>query len=189
MWGILWNFKNDIIMPTLSPQYQWLLNEGAPKMIVEGLKLVGIHEVAGSQHNPIIMGWAKELHLEDTYKSDEVPWCGLVHAHLCKLAGKVPVTSPLWALNWAKFGVSTPIAMLGDTLVFKRPGGGHVGQYIGQDKDCYHVMGGNQGDAYGFTRIPKFRLYAVRRPIYNLQPANVRVIHLEATGAVSANEQ
>lgn len=176
-------------MSNIPAKYKWLEAEGSPKMIVEGLKLVGIHEVAGSQHNPIIMGWAKELGLQDTYKADEIPWCGLVHAYLCKLAGKTPVVSPLWALNWAKFGVATLPAMLGDTLVFKRPGGGHVGLCVGQDKDCYHVMGGNQGDAYGFTRIPKFRCVAIRRPIYSIaQPPNVRVINLEASGSVSENE-
>jgi uncharacterized protein (TIGR02594 family) len=177
-------------MANIPEKYKWLEGEGAPKMIVEGLKLVGIHEVAGSQHNPIIMGWAKELNLQDTYKADEIPWCGLVHAYLCKLAGKIPVASPLWALNWGKFGQATPIAMLGDTLVFKRPGGGHVACYVGEDAEAYHVMGGNQGDAYGFTRIPKFRLYAIRRPIYSIaQPANVRRIFLTASGSLSTNEQ
>ena len=36
--------------------------------------------------------------------------------------------------------------MLGDILTFKRNGGGHVGLYVGEDKDCYHVLGGNQGN-------------------------------------------
>jgi cell wall-associated NlpC family hydrolase len=80
------------------------------------------------------------------------------------------------------------IPMLGDTLVFKRPGGGHVGIYVGEDSQCYHVMGGNQSNAYGFTRIAKGRLVAARRPKYINQPENVRVIHLAATGAISKDE-
>lgn len=169
--------------------YQWLLNEGAPKMLVEGLKLVGIKEVVGKKHNPIIMGWAEEVGLQYIYTADEIPWCGLVQAYIAKQAGKDIVKDPLWALNWAKFGIKVDTPMLGDTLVFKRPAGGHVGLYVGEDKACYHVMGGNQGNAYGFTRIEKHRLYSANRPIYSIAtPPNVRQVFLSSTGIISKNE-
>lgn len=170
-------------------RYKYLLDEPAPKMLLEGLKLVGIKEVVGSQDNPVILGWAKGLGLENVYKSDETPWCGLVHAWIAVQAGKNPVANPLWALNWAKFGSHIDEPMLGDTVVFNRPGGGHVGQYVGEDKDFYHVMGGNQGNMFGFTRIAKARLYAARRPLYSIAtPGNVRKIFLNSLGPVSTNE-
>jgi uncharacterized protein (TIGR02594 family) len=170
-------------------KYKWLLSEGAPKMIVEGLKLVGIKEVVGKQHNPIILGWAKETGLEKVYTADEIPWCGLVHGYLAKLAGKEIVKDPLWALNWGNFGIPAPEPMLGDTLTFKRPGGGHVGLYVSESKNTYHVMGGNQGNAYGFTEIDKFRLQKARRPIYSIaQPPNVRKIFMDSFGKISTDE-
>ena len=52
-------------------RYKYLLDESGPKMLVAGLKLVGIREVVGSADNPVIIGWAKDLGLEKVYKSDE----------------------------------------------------------------------------------------------------------------------
>src|SRR5690606_15669240 len=169
-------------------QYQWLLKEPAPRMILEGLKLVGTKEIVCKQHNPDIMGWARELGLQNIYTADEIAWCGLVHAFICKVADKPIVKDPLWALNWAKWGEKASTPLLGDTLVFKRPGGGHVGVYIGEDSTAYHVMGGNQGNAYGFTRIAKERLYAARRFYAIGMPPNVRKIILKSTGSLSTNE-
>lgn len=171
-------------------QYQWLLQEGAPKMVVEFIKIYGVAESPGTGDNPVIIGWAKEVGLDDVYVHDSTAWCGLEMAILTYRAGKEIVKEPLWALNWAKFGVAVQTPMLGDVLVFKRTGGGHVGIYIGQDDLAYHVAGGNEGDKSTIIRILKSRLYAARRPIYQSgQPANVRVIKLESTGHISTNEQ
>jgi hypothetical protein len=56
------------------------------------------------------------------------------------------------------------------------------------DASAFHVLGGNQSDSVCITRIAKARLYAARRPLYRVEPANVRPIRLEATGALSLNE-
>lgn len=173
----------------LPEQYKWLLNEPAPKMLIEALKLYGVKEMPGHEDNPEILSWAKELGLSRVYSADEIPWCGLAMAIVSKRAGKEIPKDPLWALNWLKFGSDVLPAMLGDILVFKRPSGGHVSLYIGEDETCYHCLGGNQSDAFGITRILKERCVGVRRPIYaTLQPLNVRVIKLSATGKISNNE-
>lgn len=169
-------------------KYNYLLLEPAPRMLLEGLKIYGTKEIVGAQHNPVILGWAADVGLANVYKADEIPWCGLVHAWLCKQAGKPIVDGPLWALNWAKWGVKADVPMLGDTLTFQRPGGGHVGLYVGEDKTTYHVMGGNQDNGYNITRILKSRLYAARRLYEVAQPANIRRIFLDASGKVSNNE-
>ena len=106
--------------------YNFLHKEQSPKVIVEAIKLDGIQEIVGTQNNPLIMGWAKELGLKE-YINDEIPWCGLFVAKVVKAAGFVPVDKPLWAANWSKFGTKQTQAMLGDVLVFTRPGGNHVG--------------------------------------------------------------
>jgi hypothetical protein len=49
-------------------------------------------------------------------------------------------------------------------------------------------LGGNQSDQVDITRIAKTRIYAIRRPIYQEQPANVRKIILASSGALSLNE-
>lgn len=182
----------------LPPQYKWLADEGAPKMIVEFLKIYGTKEALGSADNPAILSWAKECGIQN-YVHDSIAWCGLTMAVVAKRAGKVFPKEPLWALNWKFFGVQIATPMLGDVLVFSRvvhnattgkdEMHGHVGLYIGEDDEAYHVGGGNQGDDTKIVRVLKTRLVAARRPIYKTgQPANVRKIVLSKTGELSSNE-
>lgn len=190
--------------------YEWLDKVGTlPRVIAEARKLVGTKEVAGSSNNPVIMAWAKEVGRETigyTYAGDHVPWCGLFAAVVVKRAGKTIPTGPLYALNWVNFG--TPVAMrrqfnlanplinaaglapsLGDVLVFKREGGGHVGFYIGEDDKYFCVLGGNQSDNVTFTWIAKARCVAVRRPAMTVPPVSMKPYRLSRNGAaISVNE-
>lgn len=169
-------------------QYSYLLSEPGPKMILEAIKLVGTLEAPGAPDNPVIIAWAKEANVQG-YTHDQIAWCGLFMSVVATRAQKIPPVGPLWALNWSKFGIKvTDGPMLGDVLTFRRSGGGHVALYVGEDDLCYHILGGNQGDSVSFTRKEKEKLYAVRRPIYNVQPANIRRIFLNDTGIISQNE-
>lgn len=176
-------------MAALPAQYAWLSKEGGPKMLIEALKLFGTLEAPGAKDNPVILAWAAELGLSKTYSHDSIPWCGLFMGIVAKRAEKLVPDSPLWALSWADFGsAATGGAMLGDVLTFKRNGGGHVALYVGEDATAYHCLGGNQSDKVCITRIAKSRLYRARRPVYAVQPANVRKVKLASTGKLSTNE-
>jgi len=136
---------------------------------------------------------AKTAEVDDIYKDDDIAWCGVAHAAIAIEAGKEVPFKKYDRLRAEKFeGFGNAVAkgeeMFGDTLVFKRPGGYHVGIYIGEDIECFHVMGGNQGNSYSITRIKKNRLTACRRPHYNNQPIEVKKVWLQATGKVSDNE-
>ena len=172
--------------------YSYLSKEGSPKILVQAKSLLGTKEIVGTINSDIIMGWAKNLGLEKIYTSDEIAWCGLFMAEVCKRAGVETNLTPkqsLWALNWSKFGTKQSVAMLGDILTFKRNGGGHVGIYVGEDDTCYHILGGNQSNMVCVTRIEKKRLNSIRRTDWKVkQPTNVRVIKLESNGAISQNE-
>lgn len=130
------------------------------------------------------------------YRHDAIPWCGLfmaIVAHRANIERRPERNPPrlyLSALEWAAFGMSVPkgAAALGDVLVFKRKGGGHVGLYVGHDASAFHVLGGNQQNRVSITRLSRNRLVAVRRPAYRAQPANVRPIALAASGSLSVNE-
>jgi uncharacterized protein (TIGR02594 family) len=178
-------------MTAIPAAYQWLAARSLaplPLMIKFALEELGTVEAAGAANNPKILGWAKECGLASTYGSDAIPWCGLFMAVIAKRANKQFPASPLWALSWAKFGEEADRPHLGDVLVFKRDGGGHVGLYVGEDARAFHVLGGNQSDKVCFTRIGRDRLYAVRRPIYHVAPHSARPFTLSATGEVSRNE-
>lgn len=163
---------------------------GSPKVIAEAVRYLGITEIKGKANNQTIMSWAKDVGVEKTYTSDEVAWCGLFVAKVVLKAGFDPVQNPLWALNWSKFGTSQKIAMLGDVLVFKRDGGGHVGFYVAEDKNYFHVLGGNQSDSVNITRIAKNRCVAIRRCAWKIsQPKEVKQYFVEASGIISTNEK
>jgi uncharacterized protein (TIGR02594 family) len=193
----------------LPAQYRWLEAEPGPRMIIEALKEYGTLEAPGDADNPKIVGWQRELQAAGFgrdyggfYDADAIPWCGLFMAVIALRANRErrPERDPpkryLSALAWAAFGRPIPkgAAALGDVLVFKRKGGGHVGLSIGQDSpnknlaSAFHVLGGNQSDRVSITRLSRNRLVAVRRPAYRAQPANVRLIPLTASGSLSVNE-
>lgn len=174
--------------------YEWLGEIGVlPKVVQEGLKLLGTVETPGKANNPVIMAWAKYVNATSEtplgYTADAIPWCGLFIAYLIKLTGRDPVGAPLWARNWAKFGVIADYASLGDILTFVRDGGGHVGLYICEDDLHYYVLGGNQSDAVTITKIKKARCIAVTRPEYKNRPASAKPYWRSIAGKVSTNEK
>jgi uncharacterized protein (TIGR02594 family) len=167
-------------------KYAWLDREPAPKMLRAALDLYGVKEKIGDGNNPEILAWAKECGIKG-YSSDSTPWCGLWLAVIAKRSGKKIPENPLWARNWQGWGEPSPHE-LGAVLVFARSGGGgHVGLYCGEDKECYHVLGGNQSDSVSITRIRKERLIACRS-MYKVKPPNIRPIWLDSVGGVSVNE-
>jgi uncharacterized protein (TIGR02594 family) len=170
----------------LPKKYLWLAYEGAPRHLVKALELYGTTEVVGPKHNPIILEWAKELNI--SYRSDEVPWCGLFVGICIKRANRTPVDSLLSSREWVGYGVKSPEPMLGDILVFSRNGGGHVGFYVGEDSKRYYVLGGNQGNQVNIVKIAKSRLLQARRPAYISQPLNIRKVQLNISESTSTNE-
>jgi uncharacterized protein (TIGR02594 family) len=172
----------------LPKKYEWLHKETAPRHLLKALELYGTTEIVGPQSNPVIMGWAQELGLRQ-YTNDDISWCGLYIGIVMHRAGRPIVKDPLFARNWANFGVDVKEPMLGDLLVFSRESGGHVGIYVGETVQSYHVLGGNQSNQVNIVLIAKNRLVASRRPAYNVQPLNVRKIVIDSTGTiVSTNE-
>jgi uncharacterized protein (TIGR02594 family) len=167
-------------------KYAWLDKEPAPKMLRHALDLYGIKETIGEDDNPVILEWAKECGIKN-YIHDSTAWCGLFMAVIAKRSCKPIPENPLWARNWCAWGEPSPHE-LGAVLVFSRAGGGgHVGLYVGEDSECYHVLGGNQSDSVCITRIRKARLIGCRS-MYKVKPATVRPVWLQSVGTVSGNE-
>jgi uncharacterized protein (TIGR02594 family) len=150
---------------------------------------MGTKETPGPQSNNVILGWAKRLGgwIAGYYKSDEIPWCGLFVANCFKEHGMEVSGSALSALAWADWGQKSPVAE-GAVLVFKRPGGGHVGFYVGEDSTAYHVLGGNQSDSVSIARVDKARLVAVRWPKEVHPPAVEQRLVKSTFGSLSRNE-
>lgn len=174
-------------MTSIPEKYKWLNGIYQPNTIKNSILLYGTQEYVGPTNNPQILEWAKECGI--SYASDDVPWCGLFVAVVVKRSGWEVVKNPLWARSWLAFGTRPDKPGLGDVLVFSRDGGGHVGFYIAEDAECYHVIGGNQSDSVSITRIKKSRLLGARRPIWKIkQPDSVKQYFIESSGAISTNE-
>ncbi|WP_158638005.1 TIGR02594 family protein [Sphingomonas ginsenosidivorax] len=140
-----------------------------PGWLVDARRRLGTREAAGSANSPTILGWAKRLGtrvLGMIYNADSVPWCGVFVADCLQQDGIVPAAIAVRATSWSAWGQALRPERLapGAVLVFARPGGGHVGFYIGEDPTAYHVLGGNQGDAVTIARVAKARCIARRWP-------------------------
>lgn len=171
--------------------YEWLADEPGPRLLKEFLKIFGTVEKGGSASNPTILWWAKQIGLEKIYKSDEIAWCGLAMGYVAGQAGWdfAPRGNALWARNWLAWGDKSETPMLADVLVFERGSGGHVGIYVAEDSDCYHVLGGNQSDMVSIKRIKKSRLLGSRRCPWRInEPANIRRVVMLPNGEISDNE-
>jgi len=132
--------------------------------------LMGTDEVRGSGNNPKIIKWAKSIggFVKSYYTKDSIHWCGLF-VDYCWSANdiKSEIKNPLGARNWLKAGVPTN-PQYGATMVFwrgKKSGwAGHVGFYVSEDDDYYHILGGNQSDTVNVTKISKNRFLGARWP-------------------------
>ncbi|WP_036692735.1 TIGR02594 family protein [Pedobacter glucosidilyticus] len=179
-------------MKQLPEKYKWLNKENAPKMLLESLKHYGELEIPGVNNNPNILRWAKEVGVSGWYTDDDIPWCGLFIGVVAKRCGyPFPASKLLAARQWISWGlpVTKGREMLWDILVFSREGGGHVGFYVGENKENFLVYGGNQSNAVGFAWISKSRLIGARMPKYKIgEPENIRKIHLTFEGELSNNE-
>lgn len=132
-------------------------------------KHLGLHEIT---NNAELRKWLKSdgATLGDPAK---LPWCGdtIETAIRLSLPDEWPQTdptlrkNPYWALNWALFGVDSPLAF-GAIATFKRSGGGHVAELIGIDPDRHmlRVRGGNQSNSVSDTWIEQSRLHSCRKP-------------------------
>ncbi len=161
-----------------------------PSWLAYARTLIGVREIPGAKHSPVIMGWiarlgAKVLGIKVT--DDETPWCGTFVAHVMQQAGLGAPPIAVRASAWEGYGRGLLNPRLGCVMVFKRPGGGHVGLYVGEDDGAYHILGGNQGNAVSIIPIAKARMTAMRWPAGVALP-EPQVVRLTRTGALSRDE-
>ncbi len=164
-----------------APIYSLLtgLSDNLPRHLRIALSYDGLKEKPGTTNNPTIMKMAEEIGCARIYKADSMPWCALFVSAVLKQAGREVFTKDLYdnlrALSFLKWGVDVTETggEIGDILVFRRKGGGHVGFYVGESKTHFLTFGGNQGDAVNIVALPKRDCVGIRRPAYNNKPSGV----------------
>jgi uncharacterized protein (TIGR02594 family) len=149
---------------------------------------LGIKEVAGAASNAVIVQWAKDIGAP-AYTDDGIAWCA-VWANRLMLACQLPMSGKgfdlLRARSFESWGVPLVIPSFGCVMTFRRPEGGHVGLYLGENQTHYCVLGGNQSDSVSVAWLAKERLTAMRWPTG--LPAHEGHVWLTGTGPTSENE-
>lgn len=125
---------------------------------------LGTKEFPGKPSNPVILKFWVLAKLSGI-KDDAIPWCS---GFACAMFEAVGIRSPRsdGAKNWLNWGVVLQKPVYGCVVVFKRPGGYHVGIVVGQDKaGNLQVLGGNQGDKVSIATYPRASAEGYRFPI------------------------
>jgi uncharacterized protein (TIGR02594 family) len=138
-----------------------------PKWVDEAFRHVGLAEVPGKGHSPVILRWLKTLGA--WWSEDETPWCGTFVAH-CLRTANLPVPK-FWmrAKAYSDHGVScAPTAIpFGAICVKSRVGGGHVFFAVAQSRNgqIIYGLGGNQGNRVSIVPFKLAEIDAIRWPI------------------------
>lgn len=174
-------------------KYKWLTDmTHLPNMVTFALEYYGTREVKGKGSNPDIMAMAEYIGLpKNIFPDDDTAWCAVFMAYIAKKSGKPMGFTGyelLRAASWLKWGEEVKEPMLGDVLVFTRPGGNHVGLYVAESNTTYFVLGGNQSDQVNIMELKKTRLTQARRFYEIGAPKTVKKYFISSTGKVSINE-
>jgi len=128
---------------------------------------IGTKEIAGAQHNPRIVNYAKEAGF--TYvNDDETPWCSFFMNWVAKKA-ELESTGKGNARSWLNVGIPVVNPEPGDVVIFWRESPnsykGHVGVFMGysQDHSRIYTLGGNQNNQVGETAYSTSQLLGFRR--------------------------
>lgn len=132
-------------------KYSWL-------KIAEGE--IGQREKAGNMENQRIV----EYHATTTLRAtkDEIPWCSSF-VNWVMLKSGYNITRSAAAKSWAKYGVECK-PHVGCIVVMTRPGGNHVGFYIGKKNKRVLLLGGNQSNSVNVTSFPENVVIGYRIP-------------------------
>lgn len=156
--------------------------------LTEGLRTLGWEEV---DDNAKLMRWLKS----DGHGVNpaHIPWCAdWMETCILRTLPAEPVPSVAhWARSWIGFGIYTK-PRIAAIMVFERgPDSGHIGQYVGEDRTHYHILGGNQNQRVSRARVAKRRLLSSRWPstVPLNNASNTRLIITGGDIAETTNEE
>lgn len=137
---------------------------------------IGVKEVQGAVHNPLVVA----MHQVGTglpwVKDDETPWCSSFVNFICFCLGIHRSKSPR-ARSWLNIGTRVEIkdATVGwDIVILKRGSGeqpgpevlnapGHVGFFAGFNQGKVYLLAGNQDDQVSIKAFPMNQILGIRR--------------------------
>lgn len=159
-----------------------------PAWLTEARRHLGLAEVPGPEHSPVIKSWLHKLRA--WWIDDETPWCGVFVAACIDYAGISLPKNWMRAKAWAEWGSRLSVPVLGCIVVFERQGGGHVGFVVAQTANGnLMVLGGNQGNRVIIAPFARARAIAYVWPSGVPLPSNSALAVFDADGVqLSTNE-
>lgn len=162
---------------------------GAPAWFVTLWKDRGTHEIAGSRHNPVVVGYFRDAGFPGI-KDDETAWCAAAVNAALERNG-IPGSKSLAARSFERWGVEATNPTVGDVVVMWRGSRsgwqGHVGLFVRRSSTHVWVLGGNQSDALNVQAFPVSKVLCYRRPRAITQSRTaVAAAGSAATGTLSA---
>jgi len=134
-----------------------------PAWLTEARKLIGLHEIKGSQHNPEILQMWRDIK-RGGIKDDETAWCAAFAGAMLERAG-IKSSRFESAKSYLQWGRPLVGPVHGCIAVLVRKGGGHVGFVVGADNfGRLLILGGNQDDAVNVRAFPLERFVGFRWP-------------------------
>lgn len=138
---------------------------------------VGIGELVGGKHHPLIQWWLSLCHGFTLNSPDEIPWCSAAMngwAWTLDLPRSKSAAARSWLLIGKEIGPHEVKAGF-DIVIFKRGSGhqpgpevtegapGHVAVYSHRLHNGVYVVGGNQSNSVRVSRYPEEDVIGYRR--------------------------
>lgn len=132
-----------------------------PPWLAKARSHIGITEIGGSKHNPTIIKFHSFTSL--SAQDDETPWCA---SFACACLEESGITSPksAAAISFLSWGNKLTTPRIGCIVVMSRPGGNHVGFYVGGDAQTIKILGGNQSNQVKVSSFSKDIVKGYRWP-------------------------
>ncbi len=134
------------------------------QVIIEALKLYGLHDIPGKDSNPVIVDFFHKLGYT-WINDDETAWCSAFLSYIFSLCA-LPYSKKLNARSWLDLGIAIQNPKPGDVVVFwridKNGPYGHVGIFIKEDSDSVYVLGGNQSNTVDIELYSKAKVLGYR---------------------------
>lgn len=129
---------------------------------------IGVREIPGKKHNPIILGWLRKIGTWVT--DDETAWCS-TFINYCALVTGRERTGKLNARSWLEVGAAVDLdsARKGDVVILwrgsKSSWKGHVAflDHYNKSRGLLYLLGGNQNNEVNVTAYSTDRLLGIRR--------------------------
>lgn len=135
-----------------------------PLWVIEARKHIGVREIPGVNHHPLILAMWKAIK-RGGIRDDETPWCAAFVGFCLENVGIVSSRFES-ARSYLTWGQRLDKPVHGCVVVFTREGGGHVGFLVGVTRDGrLLVLGGNQGNEVSIRSFPRARVTGYRWPL------------------------